>query len=64
MTLLERLIIAGGKAARAAIHVGVGTPGEFLTKPLDEKIKILTEPPLKKLPRMLDAADKAFWEQM
>ena len=64
MTLIEKILIAGGKAGREAIHAGFGAPGEFLAKPMAEKFKILTESPSKKLPRMLDAGDKTFWEEV
>lgn len=64
MTIQEKTIVAGGMAMRAAMHTGFGPIGEFLAKPLDEKLKVLTESPFAKLPRMLDAGDRAFWEHM
>jgi hypothetical protein len=64
MTLAEQILIRGIKAGRSAVHCGFGSPGQFLAMSFDEKLRVLTEPPLKKLPRMLDAADKAFWEEV
>lgn len=64
MTLYEQLLWRGLKAARAGAHAGFGSPGQFLAISLEEKLKVLAEPPHEKLPRMLDAADKEFWKQM
>ena len=62
MTLYEQLLWRGFKAAHAAAHAGFSSPGQFLTMSLEEKLKVLAEPPHEKLPRMLDAADNEFWK--
>lgn len=62
MTLYEEMLWRGLRAARAAAHAGFRSPSQFLVMSLEEKLKVLAEPPHKKLPRMLDAADTAFWD--
>lgn len=62
MTLYDELFWRAFRAVRASVHAGFSSPGQFLSMTLDEKLEVLTEPPHKKLPRMIDAADEEFWK--
>jgi len=62
MTLYDELLWRGLRAIRASVHAGFGSPIQFLAMNREEKLRTLTEPPHKKAPRMIDAADKEFWK--